>query len=298
MIKISSITKFLKDKNILFSFHGDENSIINTFSPLNTFIEKAIYFARDNSKIDVNFFSLNKNYLIVLNQFIPNISGNQIIVNDPHKIFFLILQNFFYKKDRHFINDKSVILSKSVGSNVNIGAFTFIDKEVTISKNVYISNNVTIKGKVFIGENTIIESGASIGVDGFGHFINSDHTATRVVHLGGVYIGHDVIIGSNTTISRGALSDTIIEDYVKIDNLCHIAHNVIVKKRSMITACVEISGSSLINEDVWIGPNSSIINGITIGKNCFVGIGTVVIKDIPENKVVAGVPARILKDNE
>jgi len=86
------------------------------------------------------------------------------------------------------------------------------------------------------------------------------------------------------------------ENDVKIDNLCHIAHNVLIKSRSILTACVEISGSSIIEEDVWIGPNSSVINGITIGKGSLIGIGSVVIKSVPPNSTVFGNPAKIISE--
>ena len=85
---------------------------------------------------------------------------------------------------------------------------------------------------------------------------------------------------------------------VKTDDHVHIGHNVQVGKGCLITACAEISGSARIGDKTWLGPNSSIMNGITIGSNCFIGLGTVVTKSLSDNVVAAGCPARILRINK
>ena len=103
-------------------------------------------------------------------------------------------------------------------------------------------------------------------------------------------------IGGNCCIDRGALSTTEIEDYVKINNLCHIAHNNHIRKNAVIAACVEISGSCDIGEDTWVAPNVCIRDQRMIGSNCIVGMGSVVVKNIPDNEVWVGNPARKLKD--
>jgi len=113
--------------------------------------------------------------------------------------------------------------------------------------------------------------------------------------LGGIIIGDNVFVGSNCTIDQGTFSNTIISSDVKIDNGVHIAHNVIISPRTIITAHVEISGSTKIGSDTYIAPNVCIREGLEIGNNVFLGIGSTVVKDIPDNAVAFGSPARIMR---
>jgi UDP-3-O-[3-hydroxymyristoyl] glucosamine N-acyltransferase len=113
-----------------------------------------------------------------------------------------------------------------------------------------------------------------------------------VPDYGGVSIGNRVEIGANTCVDRGTLNDTILEDDVKIDNLVHIAHNAIIKKRAYIIAGSIIQGSVTICEDAYIAPGAIIMNQKTVGRNSLIGMGAVVNKDVTENIVVTGYPAK------
>ena len=149
-----------------------------------------------------------------------------------------------------------------------------------------------IKGKnIFIGEN------CSIGNDGFGVEKDDDGSWVKFPHYGNVILEDNVEISNNVCIDRGVLGDTIIRKGVKIDNLVHIAHNVIIDEHSCIVANAMIAGSVKIGKNCWIGPSSSIRNGVTVGNNVLVGIGSNVVKDIPDNVIVAGNPAKIIRPN-
>ena len=102
-------------------------------------------------------------------------------------------------------------------------------------------------------------------------------------------------MGANTCIDRGALSDTIIGDHTKINNLCHIAHNNIIGKNVAIAGCVNVSGGNIIEDDVWIAPNSSIRGYVHIGEHAFIGMGAVIVKDVPAGETWVGNPARKLE---
>ena len=106
------------------------------------------------------------------------------------------------------------------------------------------------------------------------------------------------MLGALNTVARGTLEDTVIFDNVKTDDHVHIAHNVVIGANTMIAACAEISGSVRIGKGVWIGANASIINQIEIDDYALVGIGAIVTKSVASGKVVAGNPARVLRDRD
>ena len=149
------------------------------------------------------------------------------------------------------------------------------------------------------GQNTEIGSNCSIGGDGFG-FIKDIKNGEwiKFPHYGNIILGDNVSIGDNNTITRGALGDTVISSGVKTDCGVHIAHNSQIGKNCLFAAHAMIAGSVVMGENCFIGPSSSIINKALIGKNVFIGIGSNVINDIPEGVIVAGNPAKIIKENK
>jgi UDP-3-O-[3-hydroxymyristoyl] glucosamine N-acyltransferase len=298
MLRIKEIITYLDEKNVNYSFHGNLESQIESFCPLNMLRNSCITWVRDINNYDISEFIAYENLLIISNtakaNSTPNV--NYIITDNPHSIFFSILNEFFIEQQVINTYNNSVVETKNIGTNVKIGQFCYIGPEVVIEDNVIIKNNVSIEGRVKIGKNTLIYSGVVIGMDGYAYYEDVNGNNARVPHLGGVLIGKNVEIGSNTCIAKGCLGDTIICDDVKIDNLCHIAHNVVIGKRSKIIALSMLAGSSIIGEDVWVAPCSAIKNQVTIGNNSLVGMGAVVTKDVVDNTVVAGVPAKLLRN--
>lgn len=165
-----------------------------------------------------------------------------------------------------------------------------------------IAPTAIIKNCVRVGTGARIKDYAVIGSEGFGFEIDEHGHPVRIPHIGGVQIGDDVEIGACTVIARGTIDDTIIGDHVKIDDRCFVAHNVRIGNDSLVIAGAEISGSVHVGKSCWIGPNACIREGLKIGDRSLVGIGAVVVKDVPENVIVAGNPARIMRqryeDNE
>ncbi len=186
--------------------------------------------------------------------------------------------------------------ASEIHPSVKIGKNVVIEDGCYISEGVVLEHNVVVHAGTRIGKNSRIRSCSSIGGDGFGFERMEDGTPLRFPHLGGVVIGENVEIGSLNSVAKGTLSNTVINDFVKTDNLVHIAHNCIIGKKTLITASAQFSGGVTVGESAWIGPNSSIIQKITIGDNSFIGLGSVVTKNVPENTVVAGNPARRIRD--
>jgi UDP-3-O-[3-hydroxymyristoyl] glucosamine N-acyltransferase len=113
-------------------------------------------------------------------------------------------------------------------------------------------------------------------------------------HLGGVEIENNVVIGANNTIVAGTINPTRIGENTKFDDHVHFAHNCIAGKSCFITACAQFSGSIVLGDRVWIGPNSSLFQGIQIGDDAIVGIGAVVLKDVLEGEIIIGNPGKPL----
>ena len=177
-------------------------------------------------------------------------------------------------------------------NNPKINDTAIIAKGAKIGKDTKIGPHVVIGPTVSIGKNCIIKAGVVIGGSGFGYEKDDDGSWIKFPHLGGVIIGDNVEVGANTCIDRGTLGNTIIEDGVKIDNLCHIAHNTRIGKNSLIIALAMIGGSTKIGENCWVAPSIALRDNITIGDNAFIGLGAVVVKDVPDGIVVVGNPAK------
>lgn len=173
-----------------------------------------------------------------------------------------------------------------------IGAHAVIESGVTIGEGTRVGSLAVIKSGTRIGRHCDIKSGAVIGEAGFGFERDGANRPLRMIHIGRVVIGDHVEVGSLTTVCRGALGDTVLEDHVKIDDHCHISHNCRVCEGAMITAGVAISGSVTIGRDAWLAPGCALVQKISVGAEAFVGIGAVVTRNVPAGARVFGNPAR------
>ncbi|MFN4148524.1 MAG: UDP-3-O-(3-hydroxymyristoyl)glucosamine N-acyltransferase [Rhodocyclaceae bacterium] len=167
----------------------------------------------------------------------------------------------------------------TVGENCVIGAHCRIGAGVTIGAESWLYPGVTVYHGCRIGSRVIIHSGAVIGADGFG-FAQEGATWVKIAQTGAVVIGDDVEIGANTTIDRGALEDTVIDDGVKLDNQIQIAHNVKIGAHTAIAGCVGIAGSTKIGARCTIGGAAMIIGHLTLADDVHVAAGTFVGKSL------------------
>ena len=191
--------------------------------------------------------------------------------------------------------DSGVVIGESaeVAQGCFIGANTVIGDGVIIGENCHIGENVTITHSR-IGRRVMLHSGVRIGQPGFGFAMN---TAGHVLvpQIGGVVIEDDVRVGANTTIDRGALSDTFIGAGCMIDNLVQIGHNVQLGKRCVIVAQSGISGSTWIGNDVVIGGQVGVSGHLKIDDGAIVAAKSGVTKNIKKNSIIAGFPAVDIK---
>ena len=278
-------------------------SLILEPSPITKANSNSISFCTNNFLPDALSIIKNSNAKVIICSnklvFKEEKFGNKIIIqaSNPRLSFIKIMQRYFEEKQNFGISPSAVIEKDAkIHPNVYIGHHTYIGKS-EIGAGTVIHENVTIYSNVVIGKNVIIHSGTVIGADGFGYERNEHGEMIKFPNVGGVIIENDVEIGSNTCVDRGTLNNTHIGKGTKIDNLCHIAHNVIVGNNCCIIAQSMIGGSVVIGDHSWIAPSACIIDGIKIGRNSVVGLGAVVIKEVPENSVVIGVPAKPIREN-
>ncbi len=159
----------------------------------------------------------------------------------------------------------------SIAKGARIGSHCVIGRGVAIGADTVLNPRVTIYDGCSIGARVIIHSGAVIGADGFGMARDAGRWI-KIPQVGAVRIGDDVEIGANTTIDRGALDDTVIEEGAKLDNQIQVGHNCVIGAHTVIAGCTGISGS------------------VTIGKNCMIGggVGLVGHIDICDNVTISG----------
>lgn len=168
-----------------------------------------------------------------------------------------------------------------IGPGAVIGAGCFIGRGAVIGAHTRLSANVTFHAQCRIGQRGIIHSGAVIGADGFG-FANEDGVYIKIPQTGGVLIGDDVDIGANTTIDRGALADTVIEDGVKLDNQIQIGHNCHIGAHTAMAGCVGVAGSARIGKYCTFGGAAMVSGHLTIADHVHVTAGTLVPSSILE----------------
>ena len=215
-----------------------------------------------------------------------------IIVENPKLVIAHVGNHYFFKKPKIGIDISAIINSNAtIGSNVYIGANCTIGN-CEIGDNSLIYPNVTIFDQVKIGQNVIIQSGARIGTNGLGCQRLENGELYEFPQLGGVIIKSNVYIGSNCHITCGALSNTIIGNGCKINGLSFIGGNCVLGDNVWITGSTMLAGSVTIGNNTTIFSKVVIRDKKTIGENVTIAMGSVVTKDIPDNELWAGVPAK------
>jgi len=181
----------------------------------------------------------------------------------------------------------------SIGDNTVIYPFSYIGSDSKIGNNCIIYPHVIIRESVTIGSRVVIHPSTVVGSDGFGYDTQVDGTHFKIPQLGTVIIEDDVEVGSCVTIDRARFSKTVIGKGSKIDNLCQIAHNVIVGPNCLIAAQSGISGSSVLGRNVVFGGQVGVSDHVKIGDFVIAGAKTGISKSFPTPKTVLfGYPAR------
>ena len=228
-------------------------------------------------------------------------AGNTLVVANPY-LAYAELSHLFDRKPRALPGvhptavvaaDAQIDVSASIGAyaviesgaqiaaGVTVGAHCVIGARSLIGEGGWLAPRVTLYHDVRIGKRVVIQSGAVIGGEGFG-FANEKGVWQKIAQIGGVTIGDDVEIGANTTVDRGALSDTLIGNGVKLDNQIMIAHNVQIGDNTAMAGCAGISGSTKIGKNCMIAGGVGMVGHIEVCDNVFVTGMTMVTRSITE----------------
>ena len=295
LVKIKEIESYLKEKKFDFKIEGDKEGVVSGFSSLEKYQNNALTWVKSKKNVPKEKLDV---YACVVQKGVEIEAKIKIISENSKAVFFSILEEFWGNNDEgDLMIGKGSVIGQNVylEDGVRIGCNCSITGDICIGAGTTIGDNVVIKNKVDIGKNCVIQSLTVIGEAGYGYSEDENHVKTMIKHFGGVIIEDDVFIGSHTNIARGTIDDTVIKKGVKIAPSTHIGHNNYIGENAAIV-CSQSFGSVRIGNNAYVS-SSVIRNQSKIGSNAIVGMGSVVIKDVEDNKVVVGSPAKAIREN-
>ncbi|HET8765605.1 MAG TPA: UDP-3-O-(3-hydroxymyristoyl)glucosamine N-acyltransferase [Rhodanobacter sp.] len=175
-----------------------------------------------------------------------------------------------------------VAASAVIGDGAVLGPHCIVGEDCTIGAHARLVARVTLVMRVTLGRRVLVHPGAVIGSDGFGLAFATDHWV-KIPQLGGVRIGDDCEIGANTTIDRGALDDTVLEEDVRLDNQIQIAHNVHVGAHTAMAGCAAVAGSATIGRYCQIGGNAGVLGHLEVADRVTITAKSLVTHSIRES---------------
>ena len=205
----------------------------------------------------------------------------RIVSPNPYAYFARVSQLFnpVSTQEAGIHSSASVARGARLGARVSIGAGCVIGADAVLGDDSVLYPGVVIYPGCRVGARAILHAGVVIGADGFG-IAEEEGRWVKIPQIGGVAIGDDVEVGANTTIDRGAIEDTVIEDGVKLDNQIQIGHNVRVGAHTAIAGCVAVAGSAIIGRHCTIGAAAVILGHLSIADRVSISAGTVVSRSI------------------
>lgn len=290
---IADILEFLRQEEISFTFTGNSGDEIKGFSSLAHYRPGTVTWVKTQGNIPEGM-DLSQVSLAIVSEDVSGPFAGAIVTAESKRAFFGVLEHFFGTEELRPRIGKNTYLSTQVrlGENVSIGHNCTLDGDISVGDNVIIGNNVSIVNRVRIGANSEIRSGVVIGhADSISYTEDEHHNKTMIRHFGGVWIGEDVLIGENSTVCRGTLDDTVIGDGVKLDAMTQVSHNCRFGENATAVAACRFCGSVVVEDGAYL-VGALVRNQCRIGREAFVGLGAVVVKDVESGQTVVGNPAK------
>jgi len=229
---------------------------------------------------------------------IRNVEASIFLVENPRLVVTQIIRLLYPDDEQYFRGvdstayihpDAKISSSAFIGPHCKIG-------NCEIGENSQVHSFSIIKDNVKIGNNVIVREFCLIGGCGFGFVRYDDGHLERIPHIGTVAIEDDVELFPYVNVDRGTLGETRIKRGTKIDHYAHIGHNSTIGEHCIITAGTVFCGGSSVGNQSWVGVGSVLKEKISVGDNVTIGLGAVVIRDVENNAVVTGIPAKKLRE--
>lgn len=274
---------------------GDVATPINGVTTLDSpKINRAIFLDHFDEKHVIALRKAPEKMLVIApEEYTGEIKQTHMVTSSPRPAFAAVIETLFPEVGS--VAKTLLHPSAEIDKTAIIGVNTVIGAGVKIGPRTKIHSSVIVGANVTIGADCIIKSGTIIGQAGFGIHYDEQGTPQTMPHVGGVIIENRVLIGALNTVVAGTIHPTVLENDVKCDDHVHIAHNCHIGMGTLLTACAELSGSVTVGPKSWIGPNASIRDGLVLGAQSFVGIGSVVVRNVEDNTTVLGNPARKIR---
>ncbi len=293
------------------SLHGDPGTLIHQFASLASAKTGDITFFLDR-KFRTFLLHTTASAVILQSRDLDLCPTGALVTDDPYLGYAKVASALHGARITQAGVDSSaqVAVDVHIAPTVSIGALAVIEAGVTLGDHVLVGPgcvvgrdvqlgahtclvaNVTLGSGIRLGQRCIVHPGAVLGADGFG-LAQEDDRWFKIPQIGSLSLGNDVEIGANTTIDRGSLGDTIIEDGVKIDNLVQIGHNVQVGANTAIAGCAGISGSTNVGKRCKIGGGAGLAGHLQVVDDVIITGMSLVTKSITKPGVYSsGWPSR------
>ncbi len=286
---------------------GDPEHLINGVAPLDSAGSDDLAFYQD-AHLHSALHTSQAGAVILHPEHAEAFSGNCIVVKNPYAAFAKIMQYLFPQLRPEAGMHHTALVARDVQLHPNsrVDAYVTIESGAQIASGVWLEAGVFVGAQVRIGagshlfpgvkiysgcslgERCVIHSGAVIGADGFG-FAEEGGKFLKIPQIGAVQIGNDVEIGANACIDRGALTDTVLADGVKIDNLVQIGHNVHLGAHTVIAGQTGIAGSTHIGSHCRIGGQVGITGHVEIADGCVIAGQSAITHSLRKPGVYSGV---------
>lgn len=276
---------------------GMSNRHVSTVSPIDEASGESVAFCNKKGAQGLQMVKDSNAGVVICYDDLQFTSGDfsdktLILVSAPRLAFIRIMQAYFVEGTKPAISPGVIVDEKAkIHPSVYIGPNSYIG-DCEIGEGTVIHGSVHIYWGVKIGKNVLIQAGAVIGAEGQTYEMNEKGEMERFPQIGGVIIEDGVEIGSNTSVMRGPMGNTIIGRGTKVGHLCNIGHGVRIGMHCRVIAMSMIGGGSRVGDYSQVKLGACIRNKVEIGKNVIVGMGAVVTKDVGDGKIVFGVPAK------
>ena len=266
-----------------------------------------------NPKYTNYIYSTDASVVIVRKDFEAEhpVKATMVRVDDPYLAFASLLKEY----NQMQLNKKGIDSLACIAQSATVGNDCYVGPLAFIGENVRLGNNVKIYPHTYVGDNTVIgdnttlfagvrvyqnnvigarctlHSGVVVGADGFGFAPTADGSYQKIDQIGNVVIEDDVEIGANTCIDRATLGSTVIHKGVKLDNLCQIAHNVIVGHDTVMASQSGIAGSGKVGSNCVIAGQVGIVGHIEVGDKVTIAAQSGVTRSFSDNVTILGSPA-------